>query len=108
MGHPIAAEGFADRSSGKADELRTSGDYAYSRTIVTDRSGLVISEHWNVHGGGHAWSGGCPAGSHTDPGGPDATGEMLRFFLARKLSGDGTCHSSPGTGSGAQCCSTTD
>jgi hypothetical protein len=66
---------------------RVPDGHAYTRTIVADRSGRAISEHWNIHGAGHARAGGSPAGSYTDPRGPDATREMLRFFLDHSLSG---------------------
>jgi poly(3-hydroxybutyrate) depolymerase len=60
---------------------RVPGGHAYSRRLHADASGQTILEHWVIHGAGHAWSGGSPAGSYTDPQGPDATREMLRFFL---------------------------
>jgi poly(hydroxyalkanoate) depolymerase family esterase len=55
--------------------------HSYTRSIQRDASGRGLLEQWVIHGAGHAWSGGNPSGSFTDPKGPDASKEMLRFFL---------------------------
>jgi poly(hydroxyalkanoate) depolymerase family esterase len=64
------------RVSGSVD-----GGRSYRQTRRTDASGRSMSEHWEVHGAGHAWAGGQSTGSFTDPKGPDASREMLRFFF---------------------------
>ena len=53
---------------------------AYTRRQWTDRRGGLMHELLTVDGLGHAWSGGTPGGSHTDPRGPDATEAIWRFF----------------------------
>ena len=51
-----------------------------TRYVYRAPDGRTLAEGWSIHGLGHAWSGGDPAGSYTDPSGPDASAEMLRFF----------------------------
>jgi len=60
---------------------KVANGHAYTRTVYRDSNGGASAEHWLVHGAGHAWSGGSSTGSFTDPKGPDAAREMIRFFL---------------------------
>jgi poly(hydroxyalkanoate) depolymerase family esterase len=65
-----------DVTSGTSD-----GGITYTRTRHSDRQDTPVLEQWVLHGAGHAWSGGSAAGSYTDPRGPDASREMMRFFM---------------------------
>jgi len=61
------------------------GGREFRRTVMVDLSGHACVEHWEIEGLGHAWSGGDPKGSYADRHGPDASREMLRFFLEPKI-----------------------
>lgn len=63
-----------------AERRKKTGALVYQR-IATDGSGRPWAELWIIEGAGHAWSGGTPQGSYTDANGPDASAEMVRFFL---------------------------
>ncbi|MEX1199141.1 MAG: PHB depolymerase family esterase, partial [Pseudohongiellaceae bacterium] len=57
---------------------------AYSVALSMGQDGQSHLEHWVIDGLGHAWSGGQSGGSYTDPKGPDASAEMIRFFFNSK------------------------
>jgi poly(hydroxyalkanoate) depolymerase family esterase len=79
----ILADVRADLSAAVRESRQegVAGGRGYTRTVVTDARGVVYAESWAIDGLGHAWSGGSPEGSFTDAQGPDASREMLRFFL---------------------------
>jgi poly(hydroxyalkanoate) depolymerase family esterase len=76
----------AGEAAVQAEKGRVPNGRTYSRTVRVDANGKAIAEHWVVHGAGHAWSGGSGKGSYTDPRGPSASREMLRFFYSHTLS----------------------
>ncbi|KQU21110.1 hypothetical protein ASG63_05700 [Methylobacterium sp. Leaf94] len=84
-GEQALAQAGIDGLTPEAAEAVSPGGLPYTRTRYADADGRVAVEGWIVRGLGHAWSGGSPAGSYTDPRGPDATRAMLDFFRANPL-----------------------
>ena len=75
LGFSPGPDAATERRSG------TASGRDFTCTLSRDSDDRVVLEHWQVHGAGHAWCGGDACGSFTDPAGPDASREMLRFFL---------------------------
>jgi poly(hydroxyalkanoate) depolymerase family esterase len=99
--HPRNGDGVIEQSLGtgqrsapgttasSVERGTAAGGRGYTRTVHRTADGRVAAEHWVVHGAAHAWSGGDASGSYTDPDGPDASAQMLRFFesLRRERTG---------------------
>lgn len=88
--HPLNGEQiYADATSGVAGVQRVEngreGTRAYTRRTHVTPQGRVHAELWLIEGGGHGWSGGDQSGSYTDWLGPDASDQMLCFFMAHPL-----------------------
>ena len=83
LGAAAAAQDSHARPSGSArvEQGVSAQGRRYTRSTQHGDQGQALTEHWLVHGAGHAWSGGHASGSYTDASGPDATQEMLRFFF---------------------------
>ena len=68
----------------RLEEGRSPSGRTYRRASSVGPDGAVLLEQWTIGNAGHAWSGGDASGSYTDPKGPDASREMVRFFLERR------------------------
>jgi poly(hydroxyalkanoate) depolymerase family esterase len=78
--HALASGSTDRRAAAVTSREQVPGGHAYTRTSYQDPAGAILAECWTVHQGGHDWSGGVPHGSYTDPKGPDASAELIRFF----------------------------
>ena len=85
--HPSNGERILDGTrqlSNTAHETETTTEIngrSVTRILLKNDKGHAMAEHWVVTGGGHAWFGGNRHGSYTEAKGPDASREMVRFFL---------------------------
>src|SRR6266487_5344853 len=84
----LASHGLYDADF-KKPTTTTSGQVPGGRsyTLYTwkDYAGNEVQAYWKIHGMGHAWAGGSPNGSHTDPPGPNASEAMYRFLMSHPM-----------------------
>jgi poly(3-hydroxybutyrate) depolymerase len=90
--HVIAQAGQETALTKMVTHGETPRGMAYTRTVQLDAAGGEVLEQWVLHGAGHAWSGDSASGSYTDARGPDASRDMIRFFLAHASAKAATKH----------------
>lgn len=79
----IVMQALGNTATSTKTSTRSSRGRGYIRSDFATPDGAVLLELWMLQGAGHAWSGGRKAGSYTDAQGPDASAQMVRFFLAK-------------------------
>jgi poly(hydroxyalkanoate) depolymerase family esterase len=88
MTNQRASEGTLALDAEEPDDVHdgcSPGGLRYNARTWNDRAGQPLVQYWLVNGLGHAWSGGSPAGSYTDPAGLDATAVMWSFLREHQL-----------------------
>ncbi len=71
--------GHTDVTPVQVDSDHVNGK-SFTHSVYQDGSDEPILELWLIDELGHAWSGGCQAGSFTDPSGPNVTEIIWGFF----------------------------
>jgi poly(hydroxyalkanoate) depolymerase family esterase len=77
----IVAQAVPGSRKSTAQRMQVNGR-SCTRTVIAGADGSPVVEYWLIEGAGHTWSGGHPSGTYTDVSGPNASTEMVRFFLA--------------------------
>lgn len=77
----IAGKGAGAGTTSRVEPGASEGARGYTRLVARREDGTHGVESWIIEGAQHAWAGGHPSGSYTDPRGPDASAAMVRFFL---------------------------
>ncbi|SRR6266446_5848781 len=60
--------------------------HPYTVRSWNDSNGNEVQEYWVADGAGHAWTGGSPSGTFTDPLGPNISQALYAFFLNHPMS----------------------
>jgi poly(hydroxyalkanoate) depolymerase family esterase len=76
----LLGSGSDPAGAAEVTQGRVTRGYSYQKHAYKDDAGRLLIEKWVVEGLGHAWPGSPVAVAYADPKGPDATGEMWRFF----------------------------